>query len=88
MSAPVEIRRYASVTDFQTDAARMAAANWHVVAQSESSAGMNGSWVGVAVILGLIGLILFWPLLVVAVLVLILAAVNGRKVLVVTYRPG
>lgn len=85
---PIDIRRYDTIEHFQADAAVMASANWHVVAQSESSAGMNGTWVGVAIILALIGLFLFWPLLIVAVLVAILGAVNGRKELVVTYRRG
>ena len=85
--APVEIRRYATVDQFQVDAATMATAGWIVVAQSEASAGLNGAWVGVALIVALIGLLLFWPLLILALLVLILAAVNGRKQLVVTYRP-
>ena len=85
--APVEIRRYATVDQFQVDAATMAEAGWIVVAQSESSVGMNGAWIGVALIIALIGLLLFWPALIVAILVLILAAVNGRKQLIVTYRP-
>ena len=83
----IEIRRYNSVEAFQVDAAQMAAAGWHVVTQSEASAGMNGSWVGVAIIAGLVALFLYWPAVVVAVLVLILAAVNGKKQFVVTYRP-
>lgn len=90
LSAPpaVEIRRYASVAAYQADAASMANAGWHVVAQSESSGGPNGSMVAIAVVLGAIGLFLLWPLLIVALLVLILGAVNGRKQMVVTYRPG
>lgn len=86
MTPPVEVRRYASVKAFQADAASMARAGWFPAAQTERSAGLNGSWVGVAIILAAIGLLLFWPLLLGALLVLILAAVNGRKELVVTYR--
>jgi Flp pilus assembly protein TadB len=44
---------------------------------------------GLAIILGLVALFLYWPAVVVAVAVLvpILAAVNGKKQFVVTYRP-
>jgi hypothetical protein len=83
----VVVRRYVSVADFQTDAALMAAAGWYPVTQSETSAGLNGAWVGVAVILGLIGLLVYWLILIVSILVLILAAVNGRKALIVSYQP-
>lgn len=87
MSAPVEIRRYQDVAAFQEDAASMAAAGWHVVAQSESAGGMNGAWVALGVIVLIGSLLLFIPGVLLAVLIFILAAVDRRKMMVVTYRP-
>lgn len=87
MTPAVEIRRYASVAAFQADATSMAAAGWFPVTQTERSAGLNGGWVALAIGVALIGLLVYIPLVIVGLVILILAAVIGRKELVVTYRP-
>lgn len=86
--AAVEARRYASVAAFQADAVPMAAAGWVPVAQSETTGSVNGSWVGVAVLMVILGFLLWPPALIIALVAFVLAALARRKVLVVTYRAG
>lgn len=88
MAAPteVEIRRYVDLEEFRADAASMAAAGWMVVAQTETTDGVNPVWVGAAIITGFIGLLFFWPVLLLLIVVLVAGNATRGKQLVVTYR--
>lgn len=87
MTAPVEVRRYLSISHFQQDAARMAQAGWFPVAQSETTGGPSITWLTTALIVAFIGLLLFWPLLILALVLLVVAFLARSKELVVTYTP-
>jgi hypothetical protein len=86
--AHIEVRQYDSVGAYQVDAAVMAAAGWVPHTQSESSGGANGVLVAVGIATCIIGLIAFWPLLVLSILAFIAAYAGRSKGLVVTYRPA
>lgn len=82
----VEVRRYRRIEDFRHDAVRMADAGWNVTAQTEQSGGVRGAWVGVAVVMLVLGLLLWWGLLIVAALAFLAAFLDRRREMVVTYR--
>ena len=88
MTEGIEVRRYLNIAQFQVDAAQMAAAGWHVVAQSEQTGGVNGSWIGVAVGAFLGGFLVGIWLWVVSLLALVAAVVGRARETVVTYRYG
>lgn len=82
----VEVRRYADIEAFQTDANVMALDGWIVVAQSETSGSIEPVWVGLAIIGAFVGLFFYWPAILLLILAVILGVSSRRKQLVVTYR--
>jgi hypothetical protein len=86
--AHIEVRQYETVGAYQIDAAVMAAAGWVPHTQSESSRGANGAFVATGVVLFLLGLFVFWPLLIASILAFIVAYSGRSQGLVVTYRPA
>lgn len=87
--APIEVRRYGSIGDYQADAASMAAAGWWPVGQVEATGDVQAGWIVAAIValaLGVVGFSMI-AMIVVAVICFLLAFGARHKLLVVTYRP-
>lgn len=82
----VEVRRYGSVEQFQQDAAKMAAAGWGVVSQSETTGSVKAAWIILAGLAALGGAVLWIPAFLGVPLFLVAALLDRQKLLVATYR--
>lgn len=87
--APVTIRKYDSLTEFQTDAATMASAGWHVAAQSSGS-GLSsaGQWcVALGIVMTLGGLVVHPFIVLIGIVLVIIGAFARQSTFTVTYQP-
>lgn len=83
----VEIRKYESQQAFQQDAGQMAAAGWHVAAQTQGSRlSSGGSWIAsVGVLLVLLGFVALPVLIIGGIIALLIGAFMRQPTFVVTY---